>query len=153
MHVTIYAVVPGETREEALEIAETVFGGLQERRAFDYYVICPPTDVHWITDITGWETLEAAMSAQDREFLRYLDKVKRILNTHTAEDILNSSSSCRDLDLQLFRHNCFNLGKYEGYPLIVYSEGGDAVRNCRELQELMAKEKQVLWLVSADTHF
>jgi len=162
MHMTIRAIVPGEDKEEALSNAKQIFEDLVERGYFDYYSTFDEEEARdrygnlpnavLINSYEGKKLINEAMEYTKREFCANLNKIRKILDRATNEELVKGKNNKID---PLFRYYCYCIGQYAGPYVWIYNRYGDGIRDQAELKWALEKETEgeKLWVVPADVHY
>jgi hypothetical protein len=177
MHMVIRAVVLAANPNEALEKARTVFEGITgEDKPFDYFTMFDEDgsevsgkgrygDVKPVLRIAtkaGKAMLDEGMEATKRDFVDALANIKAGLARYTPEELFEEFSqqpnTDKDLSLSIFKHYCYQAGRYNGGSIWLYDSGGSGIRSQRDLDRLLDNygtpipAGEEFYIVPADVH-
>jgi len=186
MHMVIKVLVYADDEEEAVNEADCVLDGLcGEAEPFDYYHTfdnpqatkrwgelpkaaricmdlgsekCDKCDDRFHCYTTQMNSmLEEAMQRTKQGFLENLGHLKKLIATHTDDELLEDSD---------FKFYCNQAGEYRGPCVWLYDQDGEGIREKKHLQDVLNRwacnnggkpdpelEDKNLFIVPADVHY
>lgn len=169
MHTVIRIIVPARTKQEALDAARTEFENIcGEGKPFDYFTMFDeegsavsgrgrygsiPSALKASTK-AGKKMIADGMESTRLEFIDRMAKIRAGLARFTDDELFSGESTRvpKDIDLYLFRHNCYSAGQYSGPNLWLYDRHGSGIQTPRDLASAL-DSIDPLWVVPADVHF
>jgi alkanesulfonate monooxygenase SsuD/methylene tetrahydromethanopterin reductase-like flavin-dependent oxidoreductase (luciferase family) len=156
MHMLLRAVIPAETKEEALEKAKPVFEKVVEWGRFDYFATF---DEDWAKE--RWKDVPVAVKFSSKKgqqlindglrftkelFIEALGHIREYIEDKTDEEVFL-------LDDYGFHYNATLIGEIIGTNTYVYDWDCNSIRTPKDVEELKKFKDQTLWVVCADTHY
>jgi len=165
MRMLIYALVPGETKEDALGHGQYVFDQLTGVRpgfwpVYDYYVTFDEDGM----DVAGadrWGDLPTAVPAQSEQATEWLEAAVESANDgfsdalNTVTDAVDSDSAQDLFTDRQFKRACRKLGRNRGFPHRVYDQDTTGLITMNRINNIREPDPQAdadFWVVPADVH-
>lgn len=157
MHYFVKLLVKADSAEEALQQAQVDADDLVERQEFDWYAM----DGRWgdakavkASSKEGKALIKEGMDSNRREFDRGLEAVRYMLNNFSDDEIYNETfGDQRESDFYLSRYQ-FSL--VYGSSCYLYAVDGDLwggkVEKDKDLEYILEKDSDNLWVVGVDFH-
>jgi len=178
MHMVIRAVVLAANPNEALDKARTAFEQLTENQnPFDYFTMFDEEGSSVsgkgrygavkpclrIATKAGKAMLDEGMAATKEYFLENLARIKAAITRYTPAELFEEAPAVKPdqdaLDLTLFKHYCYQVGKYGGGSIWLYDSDGSGIRSLRQLDNVLGNygtpipAGEEFYIVPADVHF
>lgn len=179
MHQIIRTIVYAKTKENALEEAERVFGGLcGEDKVFDYYTLFND-NTSKVSGKARWGELPPVVLAKGKEgkklinegfettkksFMDNIKSIKKLINNFSDEELFEGKSKEKtkeEINLYMFKFYCHCAGMYKGIEIFLYDSDGEGIRDSRHLKNALNKWVSVvgnkykdlkIWVIPADVH-
>lgn len=159
MHYLVKLLVKADNEEEALEAAERDGNSLVEQGEFDWFTL----DGRWDKSVAvkldsdkGKALVKEGMEASRRDFDKGLEAVKYMLENFSDDDIYNQNfGNQRDSEIYLSRDQFRVVAGDSNCPCIFALDGdlwGSRIDNDKDLEYILNKDTENLWIVPVDFH-
>lgn len=161
MHYPIKLIVKADNAEDALYAAERDAEELVERGHYDYYSLegrWGKSEAVKVTSEEGKKLIKGGMEEDRADFDRAISAVRHMLDTYTDHEIYNEQFTKEDK-----ANSPFYLSRYQFGILYNNNSGGGVfaldgdlwgsrVDNDNDLEQILSKDTDKLWVVVVDFH-